>query len=140
MRIVFIAFFVVTLGVFAFLSVADEPTRNKLNQIVQTISPSKPPAPTPTPTPTPMPSPTPTPIPISPSTPTPTPTPTPVSVPGGDLDVISDVNLNGKYYAEVHNNGYGRITKVELHLKPEQNIPDYNSSRDGGIEVFLDKQ
>ena len=38
------------------------------------------------------------------------------------LEVVSDVNPDSKYYAEVHNNGYGKISKVKLHLKPEQKI------------------
>ena len=67
-------------------------------------------------------------------------TPSAGKVDDRDLEVISDVSLDSKYYAEIHKNGYGKITRVKLHLKPKQNIPDYNSSRDGTIYEFLDKQ
>lgn len=67
-------------------------------------------------------------------------TPWAVKIDDKDLEVISDIRQDSKYYAEIHNNGYGQITKVKLHLKPEQKIPDYNSSRDGSIYEFLDKQ
>ncbi len=57
-----------------------------------------------------------------------------------DLKVISDVRPNQRNYAEIKSNGYGKITKVELHIKPNKAIPDYDSGKDGAIEPFLDKQ
>ena len=56
----------------------------------------------------------------------------------GDLETLVDVECGQHHFADVYQNGYGTVTKIELHLKEDQEMPYYDPEEDGYRNQFFD--